>query len=106
MTQATLQTVPHERGDWLPRYGSALAGVLLATLIRAWLHPLLGDQYPFLTFFLASTFTAWYAGFGPALLSLGLGCFLCLYYFVPPTKSWAATLLGTGLFLFVGLTNA
>ena len=73
MTQATLQTVPHERGDWLPRYGSALAGVLLATLIRAWLHPVLKDHYPFPTFFVAFMVTAWYAGFGPALLSLGLG---------------------------------
>src|SRR5437868_12102411 len=106
MIPATLHTVLHERGDLLPRYGSALAGVLLATLIRVWLHPLLGNQYPFTTFFVASMVTAWYAGLGPALLSLALGCLAGVYYFVPPTSPWTATLLGMGIFVFVAVTNA
>jgi signal transduction histidine kinase len=106
MMPATLPTIRPERGDWLPRYGSALTGVLLATLMRAWLHPLLGNQYPFPTFFVASMVTAWYAGLGPALLSLTLGCLAGIHYFVPPTTPWAAILLGTSIFAFVALTNA
>jgi PAS domain S-box-containing protein len=94
----------------LSRYGSALAGVLLAALVRAWLRPVLGDQYPFPTFFIASMVTAWYAGFGPALLSLLLGCLTATYFFVPPENAWAPlrgpNLLASGLYLFVGLTNA
>lgn len=92
------------------RYGGAIAGVILATLIRAWLHPLLGDQYPFPTFFVAAMVTAWLAGFGPALLSLGLGCLSASYYFAPPANRWgplgASQLLAMGLYLFVGLTTA
>src|SRR5437763_13982069 len=106
MAQATLKTVTHAQGDWLPRYGSALAGVLLATLIRVWLHPLLGNQYPFPTFFVASMVTAWYAGLGPALLSLTLGCLAGIHYFVLPTTPWAATLLGTSIYAFAALPTA
>src|SRR5205807_1669723 len=87
-----------------PSPPSALAGVLLATLIRVWLHPLLGNQYPFPTFFVASMVTAWYAGLGPALLSLMLGCLAGIYSFVPPTTPWTATLLGTSIFAFVAVT--
>src|SRR5262249_48797936 len=107
---ATPRPGPRKSGSLLTRYGSALAGVLLATLVRACLHPLLGDQYPFPTFFVAAMVTAWYAGFGPALLSLGLGCLSAVSLFVPPPHAWSAirgpNLLAVGLYLFVGLTTA
>jgi PAS domain S-box-containing protein len=106
MLPPTLRIVPHKPAAPLLRYGSALAGVFLAALARAWLRPLLGDLYPFPTFFVASMVTAWYAGFWPALLSLGLGCLAATYFFVPPTSAWAPQWLGIGLYLFVGLTNA
>src|SRR5712692_3712060 len=61
----------------LPRplvyYGSAVVSVVLATLIRMLLNPLLGRQAPFATFFLATLLMAWYAGVGPSLLALALG---------------------------------
>jgi signal transduction histidine kinase len=110
MLLPTPQTVPREPSALLWRYGCAVVGVILATLIRVWLHPLLGDLYPFSTFFVAAMVTAWYAGFGPALFSLGLGCLSATYYFVPRANSLdpigAPHFLGMGVYLFVGLTSA
>jgi PAS domain S-box-containing protein len=56
----------------LRRYGFALLTVGLATAIRVVLNPILGDRFPFLTFFIAIVVTAWYGGFGPSLLAVGL----------------------------------
>jgi signal transduction histidine kinase len=104
------QTVPGEPRAPLRRYGASVVGVLLATLIRVALHPVLGDQAPYSTFFVAAMVTAWYAGFGPALLALVLGCLSATYFIIPPANAWgplgAAQLLGMGVYLFVGLTSA
>src|SRR4051812_24962789 len=54
------------------RYLLAVAGVALATATRLVLHPLLGDRFPFLASFVAVVLAAWYGGFGPALLAVGL----------------------------------
>ena len=62
------------------RYGCALLLVTLATAIRVAFAPLLGDRFPFLTFFAAVVFTAWYGGFGPALLALVLSWFSADYF--------------------------
>src|SRR5437899_3107661 len=49
----------------LPRpllyYGSAVVSVVLATLLRMLLNPVLGQQAPFATFFLATLAMAWFA---------------------------------------------
>ena len=58
--------------EWLFHYGSALIAVVLATVIRLVLDPFLGDPFPFLTFFIAIIFAAWYGGYGPSLLALVL----------------------------------
>jgi PAS domain S-box-containing protein len=56
----------------LRRYGLALLAVGLATAIRLALNPILGDRFPFLTFFIAIVVTAWYGSFGPSLLAVCL----------------------------------
>src|SRR5690242_6379349 len=89
----------------LTRYGVALTGVLLATLIRWWLHPLLGDQYPFPTFFIVVILTAQYVGLGPALSALLLGCLIGTRFFLSPLKSSFGP-LAPGLFLAVGAISA
>src|SRR5438034_8128659 len=100
------QTDPTEPRSLLWRYGTAVVAVGLATLIRMWLHPWLGDQFPTPTFFVAAMVTAWYAGFGPALLALALGGLSASYFFIPPAKQWGSTgasyLVGLSLYLFVG----
>ncbi|HYH66203.1 MAG TPA: PAS domain-containing protein [Urbifossiella sp.] len=69
------------------RYAAAAAGVVLAALVRWLLDPVVGDNLPFLTFFAATLVAAWYGGFGPALLTVGLGAAVATVCFVPPRGS-------------------
>jgi PAS domain S-box-containing protein len=91
------------------RYGSALVLVLAATLARMVLHPLIGTQAPFFTFFLAVMVTAWWVGLGPALLSLFLGAVVTGYLFALPGSPFALPQgsypLALGFFLLTTLTN-
>ena len=57
----------------LLRYGGAIAAVIVATVARMALNPVLENLIPFATMFLAVVVVAGYAGRGPALLTTGLG---------------------------------
>ncbi len=91
----------------LLRYSIAVTSVLLATLLRLLLDPLLQQNAPYATYFLAVLFTAWACGLGPALLAICLGAIGAVYLFVPPQHSvalsGAANIVGFGLFLSVGI---
>src|SRR5947208_16901038 len=54
-------------------YLIAVAAVAVAALARALIHPLIGPQYLYATYFVAAVLVAWYAGTGPAALAFGLG---------------------------------
>ena len=54
------------------RYCMAVLTILLATSARLALVPVMGSQFPLLTFFFALVFAAWFGGLGPSLLALGL----------------------------------
>jgi PAS domain S-box-containing protein len=69
-------------------YGGALALTALAVVVRRLLDPLLGDQFPLITLFAAVVFVAWYAGRGPALLSLVVGAVAGDYFFFHPRHSF------------------
>jgi signal transduction histidine kinase/ActR/RegA family two-component response regulator len=60
------------RSAW-GRYLAAVAAIGLATLARWALGEFTGHAYPFATIFLAVVFSAWYGGFGPAILAAALG---------------------------------
>jgi two-component system CheB/CheR fusion protein len=70
--------VPSTPGDVMPkilldplrRYGFAVVAVTVAMLVRLALQPFLGDQLPFITFFIAIVIIAWYGGYGPSILAL------------------------------------
>jgi PAS domain S-box-containing protein len=47
--------------------------VAAATLVRYSLNTVLGQEFPFFTYYLAVTLTIWVAGFGPALVTVALG---------------------------------
>ncbi len=68
-------------------YGIALFSALLATLVRRWLDPMLGNHAPFATYFVAVMFTAWYCGLGPSLLTIVVGAMLGSYLFAEPRGS-------------------
>jgi PAS domain S-box-containing protein len=90
----------------LLRYSIAIVGVLLATLLRMLLNPLLEHNAPYATYFIAVLFAAWACGLGPALLALCLGALGAIYFFIPPHNSMAlsgaANIGGFVLYLSVG----
>ena len=71
------------------RYGSAVIGVLLATIARLALDPVLGDMFPFATLFFAVLIVAGYGGRGPALLATVLGAVASARFLLPPRDSFA-----------------
>src|SRR4030095_6287931 len=75
------------------RYGAAVIGVALATVIRLLLNPSIGTLLPFTTYFITTILVAIYAGLGPALVTVVLGTALGAYLFVPPTNRFG--ILGT-----------
>jgi signal transduction histidine kinase/ActR/RegA family two-component response regulator len=94
----------------LLRYSSAVASIALATLIWLPLQVALKADRPFTPFYAAVILTAWYGGFGPALLAVVLGTLSAACFFLPPENSLAITRttdwIGLGLYSFVGLASA
>jgi signal transduction histidine kinase len=82
------------------RYVFALLSVVLALLIRFWTDPHLGADQEFVTFLAAVAVTTWFAGLGPALLTLALGALASMWFFVDPRGA----ILGASLPDLVGLT--
>src|ERR1051325_8614345 len=76
-------------GSLLMRYGCAAVSIALATWIRLLLDPVLGDQFPYATFFFAVLFTTWYGGFGPALAAIIFGALSSAYFLIPPRGTFA-----------------
>jgi PAS domain S-box-containing protein len=85
----TVEARMNKATRFLLRYGTATVSVVLAVLVRRLLDPALGDEFPFTTLFFAVTLSAWYGGFGPALLAVSLGAFSSAYFLIPPRGSFA-----------------
>jgi PAS domain S-box-containing protein len=88
-------------------YIVAVIAIILATLLRWWLDPILDTHIPFTTYYAAIMFTAWYSGVGPSIFALFSGALLACYLFIEPRNSFLIFDLehqvGLGLYLFVGL---
>ena len=77
---------PRDR-RWFLRYGAAVVTVTAATLLRMALVPLVGsgtNSIPFVIFFPAILFAAWYGGFRAGTLALLLSTFASDYFFLAP----------------------
>src|SRR4051794_26450568 len=105
--------VPHMPGTKTPpplRYVNAALSTVAATLIRQALDPVVGPADPHIVFYAAVAFSAWFGGFGPALLALALSCLAVDLFSLPPRDPLAAAgvshRIGLALFAFVGLTLA
>src|ERR1700733_13122740 len=66
------------------RYSCAPVAIALAIWIRLLLDPVIGDQIPYATLFLAVLVVAAYSGLGPALVAIVLGAFSVAYFVLPP----------------------
>lgn len=102
-----LKTALSKRGvPTLVRYASAILALLLATLVRFALHPLLENYYPFSTYLGAVLLAAWLGGLGPSVLALLVGALLANYHPASPSytpwlsQSWGW--VGFSLYLFTG----
>src|SRR5690349_8302764 len=72
----------------LMRYGVAVGTAALAALVRWALDPVIGNDFPFITFFFGVALSAWYGGLGPGLLTALLGSIIALYRWLPPERSF------------------
>jgi signal transduction histidine kinase len=83
------------QGSFLPRFLETPAAKVLLAMLTAvaalfarWLlNPVLGSYVPYITFFPAVAFSAWYCGVVPALLTTVLALLAAQYWFVSPTHS-------------------
>ena len=66
------------------RYLAAVLTVAGSLLFRRILQPWLAFDVPYLQFFPAILFTAWYGGFGPGILASALSVLAAMYFFLPP----------------------
>ncbi len=95
------------RGSGLLRYGGVVASVVIATLLRVPLHPVLGSKAAFVTLFPAIVYSAWVAGFGGGLVATGLCAFVAAWFIMPPAASLRVTdphdLCSLLVFVLVGI---
>lgn len=69
-------------------YAIALATAFAALYLRHLLNPLLGQNNPYHTIWLAIVFCAWYCGIGPSILATVISLLGVWYWFLPPAHSW------------------
>ncbi|MGH9644311.1 MAG: DUF4118 domain-containing protein, partial [Terriglobales bacterium] len=86
----------------LIKYLIAILVASAALLLRAVLAPLLGDQNPYHTVWLAIVFCAWYCGIGPSVLAVVICALGVWYWFVPPYHSFALKDVGATIFAMLG----
>src|SRR3954468_12795505 len=65
--------MPRRAQPFWVEYAVAVAAFLVAAIVRWLITRFFGGIYPFAPIFLAIIFTAWYGGFGPALVVAALG---------------------------------
>jgi PAS domain S-box-containing protein len=80
---------PCARPIWR-RYGAAVACVVLGCLARETLTPTVGTaRLPFVFFYPAIAWAAWYGGLGPAVLATALSVLAADFYFFAPRYAFA-----------------
>ena len=98
-------------GTPVSQYVVALLAVVVATLARWLLDPALNDHLPYVTYFAAIAFVAWWCGLGPSLFALVAGWWLADFFFVPPRHVWyphsntPAVIVGAAAYFTVGLVS-
>jgi PAS domain S-box-containing protein len=95
----------------LQSYLIAIAAVALATMIRSWLTPYMGDAMLSPTFLLAVTVSAWVGGMGPAVLATLVSIPVLWYVFLLPggngqLSGQTGMIVGLALFVTVALSIA
>jgi PAS domain-containing protein len=91
-------------------YLLAIGAVLVMAAARAVLEPLVGDRIPFITFFAAVFFAAWYGGLGPGVLATVASVALAHRFFIDSGFVMGApssvSTVGSAVFVAVGITTS
>jgi PAS domain S-box-containing protein len=83
------------------RWGVALVAVILATGARLLLNPIMGQQLPYITYFVAITLAGLIGGGGPAALALVTSALAAAYFFLPSVLE-THHVVGLGAFMVTG----
>jgi len=75
------------RSTGLLRCAGVAASVVLAALLRAALHPVLGSKAAFVTLFPAIVYSTWIAGFGGGLAATALCAWVAAWFILAPAHS-------------------
>jgi PAS domain S-box-containing protein len=91
----------------LGHYAGSVAIIVLATLARLALDPVLHDRGALITYYFAVALVAWLGGLGPGLLSLVLGGLAAAFFFMPPRGTLlmerTENQVGLGLYFVTGM---
>jgi len=88
------------------RYAAAIGVLAAALLFRYVLRDSLGVKVPYLQFYPAILFAAWYGGLGPGVLATTISMVASMYFFLPPeglTVGDVSDQLSLGVFVTTGL---
>jgi PAS domain S-box-containing protein len=99
-------TVSLRPSSTVSKYVVALLGLALCLLGRYALRDTLGLRVPFLQFYPAIIFAAWFGGLGPGLLVTGISTIAAMYFLLPPwglAIADGADQLSLGVFIATGL---
>src|ERR1051325_4529235 len=83
-------------------YGGAIIGVVVATLIRMALSPLVDTAVPFLTYFGVVVLLAWYRGFWPAAFSIPFSVIAGAHFFLAAKGPWLLPVVKSGQLAALG----
>jgi signal transduction histidine kinase len=90
-----------------PPYATAVVAVIAMAALRLWINPLLGSEFPFITFFPAIFLVAWWMGWGPTVVATLLSATLSVLLVMAPLRSQTSIdtpgLIGLLLFVTIGL---
>lgn len=85
-------------------YPAAIGASALAGVIRVAVDSQLPQGFPFLTFFPAVIFSAFFLGTGPGIVCAVAGGLLSWYFFLPPFGSWlllGSSVLALAFYIFI-----
>ena len=103
-TIGMLSSWPH---TWPRRYGMALAGVIVASLLRYAVDVAVGATPPFILFYPTIMFIALLGGFGPGLFATLGSAAIAEYFFMEPQYSFVLShprdIVGLALFGAMGI---
>lgn len=83
----------------------AVVTVLVAWLARVLLAPWIGERVPFITFFPAAFFVAWWGGLRPAAFFAAISVPILIYFVLAPRHTWAIEMVEyrVGLVLYMAI---